>query len=168
MTEKLLTGTLSLNTTNQLHRIWAVVEPLPIQTSCHVESCVLFSVLFIIVHVLYMLYEPRHDKTNKVSKRPAKTQISMKKPWVLSYPLIWSDWADAHADLSLRWAHTHFVGFCWFGVPNIVAEPTMFGCSAPRGSPGVGRNTFLSSPHLCFIIVFICDLSVSRGDPLMS
>ena len=22
-----------------------------------------------------------------------------------------SDWADAHADLSLRWAHTHFVGF---------------------------------------------------------
>ena len=23
-----------------------------------------------------------------------------------------SDWADAQADLSLRWAHTHFVGFC--------------------------------------------------------
>ena len=34
--------------------------------------------------------------------------------------------------------------------------------------PGVGRNTFLSSPHLCFIIVFICDLFVSRDDPLMS
>ena len=32
----------------------------------------------------------------------------------------------------------------------------------------VGRNTFLSSPHLCFIIVFICDLFVSRDDPLMS
>ena len=45
-------------------------------------------------------YEPRHDKTNKMSMRPAKTQISlgtrpvwsvfavrMKKPWVLSYPL---------------------------------------------------------------------------------
>ena len=31
-----------------------------------------------------------------------------------------------------------------------------------------GRNTFLSSPHLCFIIVFICDLFVSRDDPLMS
>ena len=30
------------------------------------------------------------------------------------------------------------------------------------------RNTFLSSPHLCFIIVFICDLFVSRDDPLMS
>ena len=24
---------------------------------------------------------------------------------------LWSDWADVQADLSLRWAHTHFVGF---------------------------------------------------------
>ena len=88
-------------------------------------------------------YEPRHDKTNKMSVSPEKTQISqvirsvwsvfadrMKKAWVLSYPLsahwrLWSDWADAHADLSLRWsdwadaqadlslrwAHSHFVGF---------------------------------------------------------
>ena len=68
--------------------------------------------------------------------RPAKTQISlggsdqpghppslvrvfdvrMKKPWVLSYHLsaqrrLWSDWAGAQAVLSLRWAHSHFVGF---------------------------------------------------------
>ena len=61
--------------------------------------------------------------------RPAKIQISlgirpvlsvfavrMKKAWVLSYLLsaqrrLWSDWADAQADLSLRWAHSHFVGF---------------------------------------------------------
>ena len=40
----------------------------------------------------------------------------MKKSWALSYPLsarrrLWSDWADAKADLSFRWAHTHFVGF---------------------------------------------------------
>ena len=41
-------------------------------------------------------------------------------------------------------------------------------CSTPQGFPGVGHNTlFLSSPHLCFIIVFICDLFVSRDDPLM-
>ena len=45
-------------------------------------------------------YEPRHDKTNKMSVHPAKTQINlgirsvwsvfavrMKKAWVLSYPL---------------------------------------------------------------------------------
>ena len=42
--------------------------------------------------------------------------VRMKKPWVLSYSLraqwrLWSDWADAQADLSLRWVHTHFVGF---------------------------------------------------------
>ena len=42
--------------------------------------------------------------------------VRMKKHWALSYPLsaqrrLWSDWADAQADLSLRWAHTHFVGF---------------------------------------------------------
>ena len=39
--------------------------------------------------------------------------VRMKKAWVLSYPLsaqriLWSDW-DAQADLSLRWAHNHFV-----------------------------------------------------------
>ena len=74
----------------------------------------------------YIIIEPRHDKTNKLAVRPAKTQISlgsrpvfvvrMKKAWVLSYPLssqrrLWSDWADAQADLSLRWAHR---SFCWF------------------------------------------------------
>ena len=42
--------------------------------------------------------------------------VRMKIAWVHSYPLsaqrrLWSDWADAQADLSLRWAHTHFVGF---------------------------------------------------------
>ena len=42
--------------------------------------------------------------------------VCMKKAWVLGYPLNvhsedWSDWADAQADLSLRWAHSHFVCF---------------------------------------------------------
>ena len=42
--------------------------------------------------------------------------VRMKKHWALSYPLsaqrrLWSYWADSQADLSLRWAHTHFVGF---------------------------------------------------------
>ena len=73
--------------------------------------------------------EPRHVKTNKMAVRPAKTQISLgicpiwsesslfawrklgslATHWVHSED--WSDWADAQADLSLRWAHTHFVGF---------------------------------------------------------
>ena len=77
----------------------------------------------------WLKYEPAHDKTNKWHMHPAKTQISlgirpvwsvfavrMQKAWVLSYPLsaqqiTWSDWADAQADLSLRWAH---MPFCWF------------------------------------------------------
>ena len=48
---------------------------------------------------------------------PGFISTCMKKPWVLSYPLsspqrrLWSDWADAQADLSLRLAHSHFVGF---------------------------------------------------------
>ena len=42
--------------------------------------------------------------------------VRMKKAWVLSYPLsaqrrLWSDCTDAPADPSLRWAHSHFVGF---------------------------------------------------------
>ena len=42
--------------------------------------------------------------------------VRMKKAWVLSYPLsaqqrLWSDWANALADLSLCWAHSQF---CWF------------------------------------------------------
>ena len=73
--------------------------------------------------------EPPHDKTNKVSVRPAKTQFSLGihpvwsesslcTQWVAKDQSFlhadsedWSDWANAQADLCLRWAHTHFVGF---------------------------------------------------------
>ena len=42
--------------------------------------------------------------------------VRTKKAWFLSYPLsaqrrFWSDWADAQANLSLRWVH---LSFCWF------------------------------------------------------
>ena len=74
-------------------------------------------------------YEPQHDKTNKMSVHPTKTPISLGiRPvwsesslcaqWVAKDPRFlhadsedWSDWAYAQADLSLRWAHTQFVGF---------------------------------------------------------
>ena len=74
--------------------------------------------------------EPPCDKTNKMACAPSKDSdqpghlpslirvftVRVKKAWVLSYPLsaqrrLWSDWADAQADLSLRWAH---MPFCWF------------------------------------------------------
>ena len=69
-------------------------------------------------------------KTNKVTCVPSKDSdqpghppslirvfaVCMRKVWVVSYPLsaqrrLWSDWVDAQADLSLRWVHSHFVGF---------------------------------------------------------
>ena len=91
-----------------------------------IKNC---NVSIIPLHDSFKANEPWHDKTNKMSVRPAKTQISlgirpvwsvfavrMKKAWVLSYPVsaqrrLWSDWADAQADPSLQWAHTHLVGF---------------------------------------------------------
>ena len=59
-------------------------------------------------------------KPTKGHVRPAKTQISLgiHKIWSESSLSAWRNlgslathWADAQADLSLRWAHTHFVGF---------------------------------------------------------
>ena len=45
-----------------------------------------------------------------------KTCLVCKTHLVLSYPKngqrrLWSDWANAQADLNLRWAHISFVGF---------------------------------------------------------
>ena len=68
---------------------------------------------------------PPHDKINKMTVRPAKTQISLGiRPvwsesslcakWVAEDPSFLhvdsEEWSD-QADLSLRWAHSHFVGF---------------------------------------------------------
>ena len=77
-----------------------------------------------------LINEPSHDQTNKItctlsedSDQPGHPlclirvfAVSMEKPCVLSYPLsaqrrLRSDWVDAQADLSLRWAH---ISFCWF------------------------------------------------------
>ena len=46
--------------------------------------------------------------------------VHMKNHWVLGYPYsaqwrLWSDWADAQADLSLRWARSCFVVLSWGG-----------------------------------------------------
>ena len=75
-----------------------------------------------------------HDKTNKVAFVPSKDSdqlghpqslirvfaVCVKKHWVLSYPLsaqcrLWSDWADAQADLSLRWARVILLVLSWGG-----------------------------------------------------
>ena len=91
---------------------------------------VLFRMLHIIINII-VINEPPHDKTNKMACAPSEDSyqhvhppslirifaVHMKKAWVFSYPLsasqrLWSDWADAQADLSLRWAHMPFCCFC--------------------------------------------------------
>ena len=46
---------------------------------------------------------------------PSLSESSLCAQWVAKDPSFLhadsEDWADAQADLSLRWAHTHFVGF---------------------------------------------------------
>ena len=76
----------------------------------------------------WQTYEPRHDKTNKVSVRPAKTQISLvsaqsdqslccphEESLGPSLPIKHTGKTlirlGRQADLSLRWTHSHFVGF---------------------------------------------------------
>ena len=85
---------------------------------------------FVLRCILRSIYEPRHDKNQQSDCAPSEDSdqpgyppirfrvfaVRMKKAGVLSYPLsaqrrLWLDWADAQADLSLRWAHSHFVGF---------------------------------------------------------
>ena len=65
-----------------------------------------------------MTCAPSHD-SNQPGLRPVWAESSLSAwrnlgslatHWAHSERL-WSDWADAHADLSLRWAHR---SFCWF------------------------------------------------------
>ena len=80
--------------------------------------------------LLFKASEPRHDKTIKMSVRPAKTQISLgiRQVWSVYSLSAWrklgslaTHWAHSEdsdqtgwmprLNLSLRWAHTHNVGF---------------------------------------------------------
>ena len=69
--------------------------------------------------------------------------VRMKKAWVLSYPLsaqrrLWSDWADAQADLSLHWVHTHFVGFV---IRRLICHFVICSCRLLCVSASWGYNT---------------------------
>ena len=85
---------------------------------------------------LFHPFEPPHDKTNKITCAPSEDSdqpghlpslirvftVCLKKHWVLSCQWsalrrFWSDWVDAQADLSLRWAH---MSFCWFVMRRLI------------------------------------------------
>ena len=105
----------------------------------------------------------------------------MKKAWVPSYQLraqrrLWSDWVDAQADLSLRWAHSHFVAFVvrrlisWGGSFDILISghqgmiPEFF-MEKTRQVEGVSLRLHLSS-HAYYLFYFFIDHQHIRYNPL--
>ena len=91
-------------------------------TKAVIKLMIIAEILQEVLHII----EPPHDKTNKMTVHPAKTQISLGiwsesmlcASWVAKDPSFlhadsedWSDWADAQVELSLRWAH---MPFCLF------------------------------------------------------
>ena len=90
-----------------------------------VLSCRGYTEMWVCPNIDKSTNEPRHDKTNKVTLRPAKTQISLGIRPVWSESSLCAQWVDEdphvlHADSedsdqpghpSLRWAHMPFVGF---------------------------------------------------------
>ena len=64
-------------------------------------------------HSTVSLTESPHDKTNKLTFAPSEDSDQPGHPpsCPLSAMRRLSDWADAQADLSLRWVHR---SFCWF------------------------------------------------------
>ena len=118
---------------NFIHAICCKMHIITINQNC---TMLLASKLNITYHCKHVSWnEPRHDKTNKMACAPSEDSdqpghppsliwvfaVRMKKAWALSYLLStqqrpWSDWADAQANLSLCWVHSHFYWFLsWIG-----------------------------------------------------
>ena len=93
-------------------------------------------------------------KPTKWHVRPTKTLISLG----LSYPwsaqrILWSDWADAQADLSLRGAYSHFVGFFmlrlnWFSVYNFRMNEEHFELKKKKKSNCLVKSRFWQNHNL--------------------
>ena len=88
--------------------------------------------------------------------------VHMKKAWVLSYPLsaqrrLWSDWADAQADLSLCWEHTHFVGFVMSWLISCCFVISIWGMFVSTGS---------NSPNCVFNTYFETEMNQPRNQPV--
>ena len=110
---------------------------------------------------IFLSYEPPHDKTNKMTCAPSEDSdkpghppslvrvfsVRMKKVLFLSYPLsaqrrLGSDWADAQADLSLRWAHRHFLGFI---MRRLICRPRR---ARTRASKAVGSKAIILKSNI--------------------
>ena len=86
--------------------------------------------------------------------KPTMWLCAQRRAWASTYPLsaqrrLWSDWADAQADPSLRWVHTHFVGFV---MRRLICNCFYFWLYLLKGSPtlayGHWGNGVLKSPMI--------------------
>ena len=135
-------------------------------SSCPCCAIVLYKCVFVQYNV-----PPSHQVTITIAVNQSNERITYTRLEGIIMERLTSSRDNKSAEMSvlskiLLSALSRQMPFC----NGIIACATIpwLGCSIPQGSPGVGRNTFLSSPHLCFIIVLICYLFVSRDDLLMS
>ena len=139
-------------------------------SSCNVFSQIhhksIITKLYLRIHKVQM--SRIVTKPTKWHVRPAKTQISLirvftvhlRKAMILSYPLsaprrLWSDWTDAQADLSLRWAHTcHFVGFVTMRLKckSIVLISSSLYINYWPFDEGIFQDINMSFFHMIFLI----------------
>ena len=110
------------------------------------EICHLLDITAVAGGILHGLQfysnEPPSDKTNKMACAPSEDSdqsdqslaVRMKTAWVLSYPLsakgkLWSDWADAQADLSSLGAHAILLVLSCGGSNFRMIAPIFFWCA---------------------------------------
>ena len=84
--------------------------------------------------------------------------VRMKKLWVLSYPFstqrrLWSDWADAQADLSLRLAHAILLVLSCCGLNDFFVS----------FSESLGAELKKSSPATIFIFIWAGTRNANYG-----
>ena len=119
--------------------------------------------------------EPPHDKTSKMTVRPAKNQIrlggcpksdqsSLCAQWVAKDPSFLH--ADAQADLSLRWAHMPFRWFCHSGGSNVRNHLLQYWSREDSKclheyEKWIEKARLRNWKHDCGIYIFIFKLAVS-------
>ena len=101
------------------------------------------------------------DKPGRLPSLIRVFDVHRKKHWVLSYPLsaqrrLWSDWADAQADLSLRWAHW---SFCWF------CHAQAHILKLYRYKKIAGKDIELNGPRQANLVLIVYASSEGSGEP---
>ena len=97
----------------------------------------------------------------------------MKKAWAFSYPLsaqrrLWSDWADAQADLSLRWAHSHFVCFVMRRLSKLFSSSYFSQCTETNKMVCAPVKTQISLGICPVWSVFVLHSVVNQGSKVAS